>query len=324
MKIPAAIEKSCISIGNQDILSNPNTFHIGYGTDENFVMPMGVSMVSILENNKKMPVAFHVLTEHISEKSQNLLSQIIQEIPNSVILIHQLELHILDDLPMYSSLGRASYYRIFLDQILPEQVSRILYLDGDIICLGDLQQLASQNFEKFTVMAVKDVPTTALKQEKKFHLTNYCNSGMLFINLPQWKKEKIPEKFLDVCYSYKEKLNHLDQDALNIILENQKKILDNRYNYIPEANEPLTNLPERTLFLHYAGTKPWYCWLEFPLQYYFKKYYALSPWKSQSLAMPRNYREMHYLSRYLQKKGDFGGSCYWLFKYLLTKVRTKL
>ena len=51
MKITGKIETQRIEFGNPDVFSNPKAAHIGYGTDENFVMPMGVSMISVLENN---------------------------------------------------------------------------------------------------------------------------------------------------------------------------------------------------------------------------------------------------------------------------------
>ena len=116
----------------------------------------------------------------------------------------------------------------------------------------------------------------------------------------------------------------MDQDALNIILQDQKLILDERFNYIPDSDEKNDRLPKGTLFLHYAGTKPWYCWLRFPMQEYFYEYYGLSPWKEVPLTQPRNYREMHYMSRYYRKEGKLGISLYWLVRYLATKAKAKL
>jgi lipopolysaccharide biosynthesis glycosyltransferase len=323
MEIPANIEKKCEVWGNQAILQNLQAIHIGYGTDENFVMPMGISMVSVLENNPSTPIVFHVMTEGISERSRKQLANLISVFPNAAICLHEMQLQILDEFPIFSSLGRASYYRIFLEKLLPDFLSRVLYLDGDIVCLGKLQALTEKEFHDAIVMVVKDKPVTAEKQEKKFHLTDYFNSGMLYINLEQWKKQKVGEQLLDVFFLRKDELNHVDQDALNIVLQGHKLLLDERFNFIP-GDDPVEEVPEGTLFLHYAGTKPWYYWLEFPLQKYFKKYYALSPWKEQPMDQPRNYREMHYLSRFYRKQGQLGKSLYWVLKYLVTKAGTKL
>lgn len=323
MEIPANIEKQCEVLGNRAILQDPQAIHIGYGTDENFVMPMGVSMVSVLENNPSTPIVFHIMTEGISENSRKQLASLIAPYPHCALCLHELQLDILDGLPVFSSLGRASYYRIFLEKLLPESLTRVLYLDGDIVCLGKLQALTEKEFQDAVVMVVKDKPVTAVKQEKKFHLTDYFNSGMLYINLEQWKKQHVAEQLLDVFFRRKDELNHVDQDALNIVMQGHKLLLDERFNFIP-GDDPVAEVPEGTLFLHYAGTKPWYFWLDFPLQKYFNHYYALSPWKNQPMDQPRNYREMHYLSRYYRKQGNLGKSLYWVLKYLVTKAGTKV
>lgn len=52
------------------------------------------------------------------------------------------------------------------------------------------------------------------------------------MDMQQWRKGKISEHFLDVCFQYKEKLNYLDQDALNIVLKEQKSLVENIYNFI--------------------------------------------------------------------------------------------
>lgn len=58
MKITGKIETQRIEFGNPDVFSNPKAAHMGYGTDENFVMPMGVSMISVLENNLQEPIEY--------------------------------------------------------------------------------------------------------------------------------------------------------------------------------------------------------------------------------------------------------------------------
>ena len=308
MKITGKIETQRIEFGNQDVFSNPKAAHIGYGTDENFVMPMGVSMISVLENNLQEPIAFHVLTEGISAKSIEKLRWIADKYPNCGVQIHFTDLSILAGLPIVA-LGKATYIRAFLEQILDVSVDRILYLDGDIVCIHSIEALLHRDFQGKTVMVVEDVPVTARKQEKKFQLQHYFNAGMIFMDMQQWRKGKISEHFLDVCFQYKEKLNYLDQDALNIVLKEQKLLVENIYNFIPAAPD-ITEIPNDTVFLHYAGTKPWYCWLDFPLKKFFIKYYKMSPWKEESLQQPRNYREMHYMSRARWRQGKYCDSVF--------------
>lgn len=318
---PMGINKKCLTFGHSGIIANAESVHIGYGTDDNFVMPMGVSIISVLENNPDLDFVFHVLTEGISEKSILQLRKIADAYPRCAFQIHTIDLSVINGLPVYA-LGKATYIRVFLDQILPDSVDRILYLDGDIVCIGSLMNLWNTDFDGKTVMVVEDVPKTAIKQGKKFNIKHYFNAGMIFMNMKCWKQKTISDKFLKVCFTYKEKLNYLDQDALNIVLQDQKLLMGKQYNYIPESAEVL-EIPQDTVFLHYAGTKPWYCWLEFPLKEYFMKYYAMSPWKDESLAEPRNYREMHYMSRACWRRGEYSISIKWFIKYVIERKRTK-
>ncbi len=320
VEIPEKIEKEQICFGSDAVLNNAHAIHIGYGMDENFAMPTGVSIFSVLKNNAAESIVFHILTEKISDESQQKFREIADEFPNCMIVIHILDVQILDGLPVFSSLGKAAYFRILLESVLPDSICSVLYLDGDVLCLNAIRSLLDKSFDGNTIMAVKDVPATAKTQEAKFRVHDYFNSGVLYINLVQWRREKVTEAFLNVFYRQKDELNHLDQDALNIVLNDQKLILEQRFNYISDRIET-QDVPPQTIFLHYAGTKPWYFWLDFPLQKYFKNYYRISPWRNQPLNEPRNYREMHYMSRAYWRKKKYAQSLKWLVRYLITKAK---
>lgn len=315
------IEKNKIIIGTLDKERVTDDVHIGYGIDENFVMPMGVSCISIVENNRNLSFVFHILTEGISEASQKQLKEIVDLYPNCVFIIHIIDLSFLQGIQI-TKLGLATYLRAFLGQIINDDVERILYLDGDILCVHDINGLINKKFDDKTVMVVEDTPKTARRQGTKFHIKNYFNAGMIYINLKQWRKNGVAEKFLDTCFRYGEKLNYADQDALNLVLRNQKIMVNRAYDFIP-SDRKLENVPNGTVFIHYTGGKPWYCWENYPLRNYFMKYYALSPWKDEPLVKPRTYQQMHSASRHYWKESKYKLSLYWHFRYLQTKISKK-
>ena len=41
----------------------------------------------------------------------------------------------------------ATYYRIFIDQLLPKEVKQILYIDSDIICLKNIESVYKNTFK---------------------------------------------------------------------------------------------------------------------------------------------------------------------------------
>lgn len=322
MEISKQVEKGKIYIGNTSLEDAADTVHIGYGIDENFVMPMGVSCISILENNPRLFFAFHVLIEDMTPQSQEKLRLISNTYSNCLFIIHLMDLSIIQGV-YTAKWGKAAYMRAFLGQVLEENIERILYLDGDVLCIHSLNQLIEKPFHDQTVMVVEDTPRTAIKQCKKFHLQHYFNSGVLYINLIQWRKNKIAEKFLDACFKYGTKLHYPDQDALNIILKDQKIMIERAYDFIP-IDRSKESVPPDTVFIHYTGGKPWYAWLKYPLQKYFMKYYALSPWKNDPLWLPRGYPQMHSAARNYKRRKEYASALYWHLRYLQTKIKTKL
>lgn len=321
MEITKSVEKGKIVIGNADKEEFKSAVHVGYGIDENFVMPMGVSCISILKNNPQLFFVFHVLIEEISSQSQEKLKNIVEHYPHCLFVIHLLDLSILEGIQI-TKWGKATYLRAFLGQVAGDNVERIFYLDGDILCVGSIAELIKKDFNNQTVMVVEDDPSVAKKQKVLFKLKHYFNAGMLYINLAKWRENKIAEKFLDTCFSYGTKLHYADQDALNLVLQDQKIMVDRAYDFI-FTDRSLEDVPEGTVFIHYTGGKPWQCWEKYPLAKYWLKYYALSPWKNEPLVEPRTYQQMHSASRHYWRRGEYKLFLYWHIRYLQTKIIQK-
>jgi lipopolysaccharide biosynthesis glycosyltransferase len=83
----------------------------------------------------------------------------------------------------------------------------------------------------------------------------YFNSGVMLINVGEWRRRKIP----DACIALVEKHQFVahDQDALNCVLRGQWRELPERWNYqLYERHE----WPADCALLHYSGrNKPWHC-----------------------------------------------------------------
>ena len=49
-----------------------SAINIGYGIDENFIRPMGISMTSIVKNNIDKKIIFHIFIDKISDKNKKI------------------------------------------------------------------------------------------------------------------------------------------------------------------------------------------------------------------------------------------------------------
>jgi lipopolysaccharide biosynthesis glycosyltransferase len=168
----------------------------------------------------------------------------------------------------------ACYYRLLLGRLLPDDISRVLYLDGDVIVRGSLNGLFSVDLNDNVLAAVpqhsfETNPWVRRNSPVRVGLpegTPYLNSGVLWINLSLWRELGIEAH----CFEYiarnrhdPTKLLYPDQDTLNAVLAGHWVPLDPVFNYSEVTIDPrsfaVMNDPSMSpLIAHYAGKrKPW-------------------------------------------------------------------
>ncbi|MGB6013094.1 MAG: glycosyltransferase family 8 protein, partial [Nodosilinea sp.] len=174
----------------------------------------------------------------------------------------------------------SAYYRLFIPDLVPESVERIIYLDSDVLVKADLAELASIDFDDHAMLAVQDFGHLYVQQAKHLSMLDfaalkidpghkYMNTGMLVLNLKKWRSEKIDAKMIDFLTQNPE-LFYPDQDALNIVLAGQWKEIDPRWNQThivyrwpswqdsPFDEKLYRDLVENPFITHFTGRpKPW-------------------------------------------------------------------
>lgn len=309
-------------------MKNLNAMNIAYGVDDNFVMPMGVSMISILENNKTETIVFHVLAETLNDKNIESL-QNISNTYSTEIYLYFIDGRVFETLPTTEHFTKATYNRFLLTKVLKGTVERVIYIDADILCMGSMAELKDLEFGNKIVAVVEDIGAVADRQIKQLQLTQkqYFNAGFLYINIDAWEMAAISEKAVQYSFEHIGELNWLDQDALNVILENSCIFLSKRYDYIFDLGYKkfahVMSLPEDTVLVHYAGRyKPWHMWCMHPLKRDFEKYRKLSCWADAQIGKPQNYKDMKKMGRSFFIYGEFRRAFIWYAKYAYHKMRT--
>ncbi len=118
------------------------------------------------------------------------------------------------------------YFRIIALDMLPENVSRILYLDADMIVRKSISDLYNINIDGLSAIACKDIYGyiygACEKSEERLGLKNkgrYFNSGMLLFNMQYCREHDLSRKMIDFIKEHLDIITWQDQDALNVILE---------------------------------------------------------------------------------------------------------
>lgn len=108
-----------------------------------------------------------------------------------------------DNMPGHVSI--ATYYRLFVAQILPEDVHKIIYLDGDMIVRGSLEKLWNTDLDGYSIAAVHDMDEQKHIDSHRLPYpmeTGYFNAGMQLINVDYWRKNDGLSLFLNFLKEY--------------------------------------------------------------------------------------------------------------------------
>lgn len=193
-----------------------------FSSDDNYARHMGVTIYSLLSHNTlASEIRIFVVDNNISSKNIAKLQQIFSGFPNAEMILIPFKkwadnLH----LNMSWPISLSSYARLFIGEILPNDINRVIYLDCDMVVNSDLSGLWNTELGDHVVGAVQDrVPYSVKNAVGLFSNDRYFNAGMLLIDLRKWRTLNIGEKCLRFIDSHQGKVIHHDQGVLNGVLK---------------------------------------------------------------------------------------------------------
>jgi lipopolysaccharide biosynthesis glycosyltransferase len=201
--------------------------------DHGFTLPLAAALASIDRVSGQDSVLVHVVHPGFSEETRERVTSGLSNIEVSWRLVDE---GTIGGAYYTDYLTPASLYRLLLGEILPAEVTRVLYLDADIVALSSLAPAYAVELNGAVVGAVRDAGAPwaagyrglAWRQLGVPPSSPNFNSGVLLIDLERWRAEAIGEKCLDLLR--RENPRWGDQDALNVILEGRWLELPRRWN----------------------------------------------------------------------------------------------
>ena len=213
--------------------------NIAYILDNNFIPPAAVSACSLCENNRAVPdIHFYVLSLGISPENLEKLEGMITSYETegtsrslSVIPLGSMEQYFDFSFTVegWSSIVLA---RLLLDRFLPETVHRVLYLDGDTLGRGSLQELFCTDMGESSLAAAIE-PTCSHKRKEALDLKGlpYYNAGVLLIDMDNWRAKNTGRRIIAYYRDRGGKLFANDQDAMNGCEKGNIRRISCGYNY---------------------------------------------------------------------------------------------
>ena len=208
--------------------------NILFTLNDAFVPQVAACMGSIMRTlNEEDTCHFYLFSDGISQQNKEKLHQFVTDEGNKLTIVELENLESYFDFQVDTN-GWASVVlaRLLVDKLLPKEVDRIIYLDGDTLVLENIRELWEVDLEG-KVLGMCPEPTTSSERREKLDLgmNMYHNSGVLLIDLQQWRMREIGKKIFHYYRVNDGRLFAPDQDALNGALKEEIKTLSITYNY---------------------------------------------------------------------------------------------
>ena len=193
-------------------------------TDDNFVQHCCIMLTSLLLNNDEVKI--YVLTEGLKPENEKIIRDEVLD-KGGAVKFCKVDSSIVEKFPMptlkgLSHISRATYYRLLIADLLPEDVHKAIYLDCDIIVNHSIKALWDINIDGYAIAASKQIGFgyEALRLGYPIEY-GYFNAGMNVINLDYFREHNISKLLIDYIRDNYAKIKFHDQDALNGALYNR-------------------------------------------------------------------------------------------------------
>lgn len=292
-----------------------DTINIFSVTDINFAPYTGIMLTSVFENNKNHSFNVYILVgkplkKRITDKFCDLEKKYCQKIHFIIV----------DDTSIrkYNLVDKwtiTTYYKLFAGELLPSTISKVLYLDGDIIVTGDLHQLWNADING---LAMAVAPNIRFEDcAKRFHYpaaAGCFSTGVMLMNLDYWRQNQTGQRFIDFIEKNCERIVVGDQDVFNAVLWDEKKYLPLTYNYqilfltkdifnskSSDIQKEILETYKSPRIIHYSYiNKPWsVVYYGCPFLKEWKAYKKISPWSNMLPTVPKRKAMNWLIKRYI-------------------------
>ncbi len=242
-----------------------NNINILMSVNKKFLEHVEELIFSLLHySSRPLNIYLMYIKDELKEEDLENIKIFVNNIGNGKIIPILFDAKNLEGMPITDNegdfFGMEAYSRLFCAYTVPEEVEKILYLDADMICTGDIAELYDLELDEKTWIACEDGGI----QEKDLIRLNlpldykYINSGMLLIDIKKIRENYAEKDMVKMIRENQEVLVYPDQDFINKMFRKDIKIVDNKYNLIAKGTR-YKDLKSKPLIIHYAGsTKPWH------------------------------------------------------------------
>lgn len=219
-----------------------------------------------LTTRRRTDLVFHLLHLTLSAEQKADFVRLEREFGAQLVWYDLSEVsmfeQIVHGLPTVGSISKMSYARMVIDRLLDPSITRVLYLDSDVLVRVDIGALYGIDMQGYPIAAVRDAwgAFFALGRDQADRsivdsAVPYFNAGVLLIDVPRWREAGIVDRIAGFVSDGRAERMFMDQDMLNVIFEDKWLQLPFTWNLINARPVHEALLPG---IVHYTGKhKPW-------------------------------------------------------------------
>lgn len=277
-------------------------------SDQNYLPHLSAFLASLLSNaSKKHFIDVIVLDGGIRPADSKTLLSLQEMHPSCRISFMDMSSQYLD-IPVHLHFTRSTFYRLSMPDLLTNR-DRVLYLDSDMVVLGDVCELYNTNLEgkligavqdlimlSFTAKGVKSLYETGAVPAKIYLAeylgmgsrgNEYFQAGTMIFDLKGMRQTAVSRKMTE---DLRQRVYwFVDQDVLNKNFLGNVKFIDPKWNVIGMNDDHFLHLAAKDqdaylnsvgepCIVHFAGgDKPWHN-LNNPFGHYYWYYLRKTPW----------------------------------------------
>ena len=248
--------------------------NIAIAINEKYIPYAYVMLTSLMENHRSISrdITVYVLYGNIPDDKFSVFEKLEEEYGCSIVALQVSMDRFPVDLPHTEQWTIEVYFRLMLQDLLPDTVDKLLYLDTDIIICNSIEEYYNTDLGDNYLAVNADMSAERVGlvpvQEQLFadHIKNgdfrYFNAGIMLMNLKLLRRDYSFETFMKEFEKRKDLIFAQEQDLLNDLFYGRVIYVDcTRYDLFAKVayneDKGYEWAKNNTSIIHYAGRKPW-------------------------------------------------------------------
>lgn len=285
--------------------------NILYSSSDSYAFLTGISILSLLENNKAaQEINIYIMDNKISKQNKEKLKSVTEAYSRKIAFVPMPDMKALTGQEIDTRRWNISTFgRLYMASALPDDVDKVLNIDCDTIIVDSIEDLWDVDMTDKVVGGMIECINDRYRRNVAMNDGDYyLNGGIIMLNLEEVRKNSYEKKFTDYITTYGSSLAYLDQDVINGVVPQEKKVnLPMRYNVLSiyyyatyeqvlkirrsssfYSKEEFENAVQNPGLVHFTtcfldGLRPWIKGNKHPYLNEFLRYKDMSPWKDVEL-----------------------------------------